>query len=589
MHYSMLLVLLLVPAVLSAQPNQAFSHGDPTPQEQYMLELINRARANPAEEGVRLIDTDDAAVQSAYQFFNINKSATKQAFTTYPQRPPLAFNAKLIQAARAHTADMIENNFQGHQSTNGDQLTQRYTKAGYASQGQWGENVSAYSESVWYGHCGLMVDWGTQNQIDLGHRVNLLNFKTYVYTEIGLGITNSGGGLQSGTVGPWVITQDFGITAPRYILGVVYSDANSNGFYDIGEGLAGVKVSPPTGTYYATTSASGGYAIPYTGAGSVTITASGGPLGSPMTRTITFANENIKVDFAPAPQAPGAVTLLTPTNNTMAVNRSGITLTWNTVPLADDYEVHVATTNAFTAPTIVFNESTTQTSALVDVPKCATKYYWRVRARNTVNAGPWSPVFSFTTSGTNPTQPLTGTPNGATSVAIPNDLVFTWGPFASATNYNIRISNSVTFATTIVDDSAVTSAEYRLNAASPGISSGTWYWDVRTKNDCGWSNRSTPTQFTLTVTDVAEDVAASGFSVAPNPVTASSIVRFAPSASVTIRVTTLDGRLVQSSTVDGSDGTFALASMQNLSASPAGTYILTVTSRTIRTSMLLVR
>ncbi len=554
-----------------------------------MLELINRARANPAEEGVRLLDTDDAAVQSAYQYFRIDKSANKQAFTTYPQRPPLAFNAKLIQAARGHTADMIANNFQGHTSTNGDQLTTRYTKAGYASQGQWGENVAAYSASIWHGHCGLMVDWGTQNQAELGHRENLLNFKTFVYTEIGLGITNSGGGLQSGTVGPWVITQDFGITTPRYILGVVYNDANSNGFYDIGEGLSGVKVSPPSGTYFATTSTSGGYAIPYTGAGSVTVTASGGPLTSPMSRTISFANENIKVDFAPAAQAPGAVVLVTPANNAMAISRTDINLTWNAVSFADDYEVHVASASSFAANTLVYNESTSQTSASIDVPKCATKYYWRVRARNAVNSGAWSPTFTFTTSGTNPTQPLTTLPRGLTTFDIPNELVFTWGAFASATNYHIRISRTAGFTTKVVDDSTVTTAEYRLDAATQGIGSGTWFWNVRTRNDCGWSNWSTPTEFALTVTDVADDVAASGFSIAPNPITPSSIVRFAPSTSVTIRVTTLDGRLVESVTIDGYSGVFALGAMQNLSASPAGTYVLTIEGTSTRSSMLLVK
>ncbi|MDZ4745258.1 MAG: CAP domain-containing protein [bacterium] len=589
MKQLILALLIAFPAALTAQPSQAFSHGDPTPQEQWMLELINRARANPAEEGVRLMDTPDPSVQSAYQYFQINKSATKQAFTTYPARAPLAFHAKLIQAARGHTADMIANNFQGHTSSNGDQLTQRYTKAGYASQGQWGENVAAYSESVWYGHCGLMVDWGTQNQIDLGHRENLLNFKTFIYTEIGIGITNSGGGLQSGTVGPWVITQDFGIRSDRYILGVVYNDANSNGFYDIGEGLAGVKVSPATGTYFATTSTSGGYAIPYTGAGSVTVTASGGPLGSPMTKTITFNNENIKVDFAPAPQAPSAVTLLTPANNAMAQDRNAISLSWNAASFADDYEIHVASAASFAPAAIVYNESQAGTSVTIDVPKCNTKYYWRVRARNAINPGAWSSVFSFTTSGVNPTQPLTASPKGATSADIPNDIVFTWGAFASATNYHVRVSSAATFTTNLVDDSTITSAEYRMNAGVPGLSNGTWYWTVRTENNCGWSNWSTPTQFALTITDVADDVATSGFSVSPNPFTTSSVVRFAPSATATIRVSTLDGRLVESVSIDGTSGVFALGTMQSLAASPTGAYVVTVISGTSTRTALLVK
>jgi uncharacterized protein YkwD len=38
---------------------------------------------------------------------------------------------------------MDANNFQGHTSSNGDDLSKRYAKVGYASQGMYGENVAA--------------------------------------------------------------------------------------------------------------------------------------------------------------------------------------------------------------------------------------------------------------------------------------------------------------------------------------------------------------------------------------------------------------------------------------------------------------
>lgn len=589
MTFKFLVLLFLVPTALFAQPTQSFSHGDPTAEEQYMLELVNRGRANPAAEGARVIDTDDASVQQSYQIWQINKSATKQAFTTYPQRPPLAFNAKLIQAARGHTADMIQWNYQGHTSHNGDELGTRFSKAGYASQGQYGENVSAYSASIWFGHCGLMVDWGTQNQIDLGHRRNLLNFDGAVYTEIGIGITNSGGNPPS-SVGPWVITQDFGITSPRYILGVVYADANSNGFYDIGEGLAGVKVSPPDGVYYATTSTSGGYALPYTGgSGTFAVTASGGPLASPMVKTITFGTDNIKVDFAPAPQAPGAVALVRPANNATAINRNQIVLKWNQVALSDDYEVHVASATNFSPASIVYNESTGSDSATINVPKCGTKYYWRVRARNIVGVGPWSPTFAFTTSGTTPSLPLTAAPKGATSIDLPGELRFRWGAFTGATAYHVRISPNNLFTTNIVDDSTITEAEFRMNPATGGITSGTWYWDVRTQNDCGWSNWSTPTQFALTITDVADEIAARGFAVAPNPVDASTSITFAPSAAISVQVATIDGRIIENMTIDGSTGTFAMSVLPNFVYAPSGVYMITLLHGNTRNSAVIIK
>src|SRR5438067_2171580 len=43
-------------------PLQVYSIGDPTGEETFVLECINRARANPAEEGHRLATTTDADV-----------------------------------------------------------------------------------------------------------------------------------------------------------------------------------------------------------------------------------------------------------------------------------------------------------------------------------------------------------------------------------------------------------------------------------------------------------------------------------------------------------------------------------------------
>ncbi|MGA1249718.1 MAG: hypothetical protein ACO3YM_04435, partial [Candidatus Kapaibacteriota bacterium] len=88
----------------------AYSHGDPTVEEQYTLELINRARANPNAEGIRLVDTPDSDVQGAINFFSISKSLVKSQFSTYPSRPPLAFHPRLIECARGHSKDMRDNN-----------------------------------------------------------------------------------------------------------------------------------------------------------------------------------------------------------------------------------------------------------------------------------------------------------------------------------------------------------------------------------------------------------------------------------------------------------------------------------------------
>jgi uncharacterized protein YkwD len=535
----LVMVVAAANAAVLAQPNQSYSHGDPSNDEQYMLELINRARANPTKEGVRLMDTDDASVQAAYQYFNINNAATKQAFTTYPQRPPMAFHPSLLQAARNHTADMVANNFQGHNGSNGSTLDQRYTAVGYQSQGQWGENVSAYSNSVWYGHCGLNVDWGTQNQIELGHRSNIMNFKNAIYTEIGIGITKTLGGLQSGTVGPYVITQDFGMRTIRYITGVVYDDKNSNGFYDPGEGLSGVRVEPSRGTYYAITSSSGGYAIPFTGSGAVTVVASGGPLTAPITQNTTFSSDNIKVDFIPVAQKPGAVTLLLPASKA-SVPRANVAFSWNAASFAEVYEIVVAKDQNFTPSSVVFTKEVSATGTTSDMPECGKTYYWRVRASNAVGDGAWSAALQFSTTGSAPGSPTLAGPKGAFSVDVSSTQSFTWSATAGASAYHIRLSTQANMSAPFFQDSTVGSNATNVDAAVLP-SSGKFYWQVRSYNECGWSVWSSSAEATSTVTSV-DEFTESGLavSVVPNPVLDNGSIRISAPHDGPVNITIVD-------------------------------------------------
>src|SRR4051794_37708669 len=91
-----------------------YSHGNPTGEEQYMLELINRARANPTAEGQRLANSGDPSVQLGIDYFGVNMDKLRRDFASYAVRPPLAMNTKLVAAARRHSRDMAGKNFQSH-------------------------------------------------------------------------------------------------------------------------------------------------------------------------------------------------------------------------------------------------------------------------------------------------------------------------------------------------------------------------------------------------------------------------------------------------------------------------------------------
>lgn len=555
-------------SVAIAQPTQVYSHGDPTDDEQQMLEMVNRARSNPAEEGVRLMDTDDAGVQFAYQFFSINKQATKQAFTTYPQRPPLAFHPSLITAARNHTADMAQNNFQGHVSSNGDQLNVRFQKAGYQPQGTFGENVAAYSNSVWHGHCGLNVDWGEQNQIELGHRENIMNFANYEYTEIGVGITKTNGGLQSGTVGPYVITQTFGIRNVRYITGVVYNDLNKNGFYDPGEGLAGVDVRPDRGTFYAVTSTSGGYAIPYTGNSSVLITASGGSLATPLVSTVQFSGTSIKVDFVPASSAPSVVTLLLPATNSTNV-AFPVVFSWRPTAGATTYEFEASVTAQFSGAPLASYVGAETTTTVAALP-CSTQVFWRVRAVNDQGPGEWSTPFSFTTHQILALIQTTTSPEGPVSLEHNNPQIqFVWqAPSNPALLYQLEVRHG---GTVLYQDSTLT--ETSALVALP-LEAGTYAWRVRAKNECGWHAFSRAKEFEVTVVSVHEGTAGAERFMISSPVTHQSLVNLPASEEPRrVSVVSLEGVVVADFDVEANVRTMPLSAMNSIAS---GVYIVVV-------------
>jgi uncharacterized protein YkwD len=298
-----------------------YSIGDPTAYEQQSLEYLNLARADALVEANRLRDEPDSEIQDAYDFFEIEGQDIVDQFTWLVNNghmdqvaQPLSFQPQLLQAAQLHTQDMFQNIFQGHTSSSnppapfqaGDDLGDRLDAVGYNFQSA-AENVYSTSESIPYGHAGFDVDWGTSTspghpaynaafndqgmQNPAGHRLNIHNGD---FKEIGIGVIND----TNGTVGPQLITQDFGYSgAVSYITGVVFEDLNENDFYDIGEGRSGVRVDVDGSGYYAVSSTSGGYSIPVTEDGMYEVTFSGGGFGSFATMAEIIDGLNVKVDY----------------------------------------------------------------------------------------------------------------------------------------------------------------------------------------------------------------------------------------------------------------------------------------------------
>ncbi len=283
---------------------------EPTAYEQYILELVNRARTDPATEAARLgIDLNQGLAAGTIS------TAAKQ---------PLAFNPLLLDAAGSHSEWMIATDSFSHTGVGGSSPGARMQAAGYVFSGSWswGENIALRSGALDATTAGALHD---QLFLSASHRTNILNGN---FREAGFGLAE--GDYRGYTAS--VLTENFAKSGSSvFLLGVAFDDADGDRFYDPGEGLGGVTLTirnTVTGaTSGATTWSAGGYQLALA-AGSYEVTFSGGGLATPVLRSVTIGGSNVKLDLdvdalvaspPPPPPPPDAGLVLTGTSGANAL------------------------------------------------------------------------------------------------------------------------------------------------------------------------------------------------------------------------------------------------------------------------------
>ena len=119
----------------------------PSNEEQLYIELINETRLDPYGSAARYITayatltSNDPAIQSALDYFNVNGTALQQAFAALLPVGPVAWNEAMSNAAAAHSAAMIAADAQSHQVPGEPALGGRADAAGYTGWSKLGENV----------------------------------------------------------------------------------------------------------------------------------------------------------------------------------------------------------------------------------------------------------------------------------------------------------------------------------------------------------------------------------------------------------------------------------------------------------------
>lgn len=165
-----------------------------------------------------------------------------------------------------------------------------------------------------------------------------------------------------------------------------------------------------------------------------------------------------------------APNLVTPTDMTSSPTPAK-TFTWDSVAEATAYQIQISPSPDF-APTVV--DTIIATTNHNHIFTSANTYYWRVRAIKGTSNGYWSGVRQITIEA--PAIPNLVTPINGLNTIYPN-TTFTWDAVANATSYQIQISTTSNFNTTIQDQTiTITSHTY-----VPMV--GTYYWRVRAQVD----------------------------------------------------------------------------------------------------------
>lgn len=268
-----------------------YDHGDPTAIEQYMLELVNRARKDPAAEADR---------------FGIGLNDGLSGTPISPQeKQPLAFSPQLLAAARGHSQWMIDEDRFSHTGEEGSSPSVRTRAAGYPHYASVGENIAwrGWTSPI-AGRVTEYVAWEHEGLFKSpSHRYNSLRSE---WQEAGIGcivgVFSSGGNDYHALM----TTQDLGHSEDSpgvspgspFLTGVVYEDRDGDGFYTPGEGVPGVVIEPQGNPFFAVSSASGGYAIPIPGAqGSLDVLVYGENWTVEQTYTVEGTGGNVKLDL----------------------------------------------------------------------------------------------------------------------------------------------------------------------------------------------------------------------------------------------------------------------------------------------------
>ena len=280
-----------------------------------------------------------------------------------------------------------------------------------------------------------------------------------------------------------------------------------------------------------------------------------------------------------------STTLAWPANEAKDVDTAAVTFTWNPTAGAKSYQFQLSTDSIFN--TVLIDSSGIIATSFGKVNLQRQRHYsWRVRASNETATGPWSEVWSFTTTPNLPVKvTLRYPPNGATNIPLSDSLV--WDEVPEAISYIVQISHHQDFSDTLQNGLVILKHKTTFSQLDPVK---TYYWRIYATNYAGKGPSSDVWSFTTVAGNGVSGATNVTVSIGnyPNPFSEKTTISYSldRSAVVSLKLFDLLGREISTLTSGFTDAgnhslTFDGSSLAN------GAYILRLEANGKTTSQII--
>ncbi len=257
-----------------------------------------------------------------------------------------------------------------------------------------------------------------------------------------------------------------------------------------------------------------------------------------------------------------APTLTSPTDSSEKVSIF-TQLKWQAYSGAASYAVHYGLKSDFSDAV-----KTTSTGTSISVSlKANSRYYWRVRGRNSSGDEfyDFSETWTFSTDSGIPKPQLLTPANLSENQNL--NVLFSWVKFTPATGYRVEISKDKTFNTGVVMKDATTA----FATFSHLVAGTTYYWHVMTKNGAIESPWSETWSFTTKAQNSTEVFNCGSINVYPNPGSGKYQITCSDGLLLSFQLLDINGRILQTDEFAGTQ-----LKELDLISFPVGLYFLRI-------------